>query len=176
VAVTTLLFSNHPTLSTTNEPSTTTKIPVKKLGKKDMLAELAETTKADQAQHHHEGDQRHTEMMVELENRNTRDNQRHAEKMLDKQIELRKIELCLEKERRKNCNHLHTISSDPSISSTSTSATTSQTGSPAVHGHALPDASASIAALEQLADFGIKNQTQQFNEVGLMPFNLNDFL
>ncbi len=114
--------------------------------------------------------------MVELENRNTRDNQRHAEKMLDKQIELCKIELCLEKERRKNRNHLHTISSDPSISSTSTSATTSQTGSPPVHDHALPDASASIAALEQLADFGIKNQTQQFNEVGLMPFNLNDFL
>ena len=48
VAVTTLPFSNHPTLSTTNELSTTTKIPVKKLGKEDMLAELAETTKADQ--------------------------------------------------------------------------------------------------------------------------------
>ena len=114
--------------------------------------------------------------MVELENQNTRDNQRHAEKMLDKQIELHKIELCLEKECRKNCNHLHAISGDPSISSTSTSATTSQTSSPAVQGHTLPDASATIAALEQLADFSIKNQTQQFNEVGLMPFNLNNFL
>jgi len=71
--------------------------------------------------------------------------------MLDKQIELCKIELHLEKEHRESCNHLHAISGNPLISSTSTSATTSQTGSPAVQGHTLPDVSASIAALNNLA-------------------------
>ncbi len=52
---------------TTLPLSTITKLPVKKLSKNDVLAELTETTKADQAQHHHEGDQQHTGMMVELE-------------------------------------------------------------------------------------------------------------
>jgi hypothetical protein len=80
-----------PTPITANESSTTTKIPVKRSGKKDVIAELTEATKADQAQSRHEGDLRHDEMMAELSNRKTRDDQRHTEKMLDKQIELRKL-------------------------------------------------------------------------------------
>jgi hypothetical protein len=170
-----LPVSNRPAPSTANTRSTMTKIPVKS-GKKDVLAELTEmteTAKADQEQHRREGDHWHTEAMTELAGRNTRDNQKHAEKMLDKQIELRKIELRLEKECRKNCKNLRAISggepSTISISSASTSAAASQTGSPAVQGHTLPDASG-VVALEQHTDFGIGT------EVLFMPFNTNSFL
>jgi len=173
----TLPVSNCPAPSAAaNARCATTKIPVKKSGKKDVLTELtemAETAKADQDQHRRKGDCRHTEAMKDIAGRNTRDSQKHAEKMLDKQIELCKVKLRLEKEHRKNCKNLHATSggslSTISISSASTSATASQTGLPAVQGHMLPDAS-SVTALEQHTDFSIGNQ------VMFMPYSTNSYL
>lgn len=97
--------------------------------------------------------------MAELGNRKTRDDQRHAEKMLDKQIELCKLELCLEKERNRACSQV--IYTDPlviSISSTSTPRATSQAGSPAVQGSTLPNAPTGIAVHDQFGGFGVKHK------------------
>jgi hypothetical protein len=153
------------------------KIPVKRLAKKDAIAELTEATKADQAQSRREGDLRHVEMMEELSNRKMRDDQRHTEKMLDKQIELRKLDLRLEKERTKNRNRSQAaIFGGPSvvlISSTSTPGTASQAGSPAVQSSTLPDALTGIRSFEV---FGVEDPKTQFSEVGFMPFNTNNLL